>query len=68
MVENLLTPCKCGCETPVIEVSNSKGFESTYRIICPKCGNGNDGYFVDSLIVCITAWNNYFCKGECHET
>lgn len=61
-INNVLRPCKCGCETPVIEESISLG--GTYRVICPKCGNGDDMYFIDSIPSCIEAWNKCFWNGS----
>ena len=62
-INNILRPCKCDCKTPIIE-KGSPPFEESYRVVCPKCGNGENMYFIDSLQGCIKAWNVYFWKGE----
>ena len=53
---NILHPCQCGCETPVIQESVRPG--GHYRVVCPVCKNEDEGYFIDSLEGTIMAWNN----------
>ena len=52
---NILHPCQCGCETPVIE--EAVGSIEGYRVVCPRCKNEEEGYFMDSLEGVIMAWN-----------
>lgn len=53
--ENILRPCQCGCTTPIIEKSTYD--PEQYRVMCPQCGNESEGYFMDSLMGVIKAWN-----------
>lgn len=55
--KNVLRPCQCGCETPIIQESTY--IEGQYRIVCPKCKNNEDNYFIDSLEGAILAWNTH---------
>lgn len=62
VTRNLLHPCQCGCETPVIQESTQ--LPLNYRVVCPQCKNEDEGYFQDSLESAIRSWNGGLWKWD----
>lgn len=60
--KNVLHPCQCGCETPIIE--ETVGGLLGYRVVCPQCKNEEDGYFQDSMDAAVRSWNGGLWKWD----
>ena len=60
MQKMALHRCGCGYETPYIE--KMPYYDGFYRVVCPKCYNGKDSYFSNSMDECAEVWNAYIWK------